>query len=108
MMEVQQIPKINDISRKITKNNLPIYKRLGDIEMKRKLNAEKIKNLIIKEKEINENTINDKCAKNNFHKKNFNKWLLSNENWKIQKNLKMEKMKNLINQEKIESEKFIF
>ena len=108
MMEVQQIPKINDISRKITKNNLPIYKRLSDIEMKKKLNTEKIKNLIIKEKEINEITINDKCAKNNFDKKNFNKWILSNENWNLQKNLKMEKMKNIINQERIKTENFNF
>ena len=69
MMEVQHIPKINDLSRKITKNILPIYKRLSAIKMKKKLNIEKIKNLIIKEKEINEKSINDKCPKNNFDKK---------------------------------------
>ena len=44
------------ISKKIKKNNLPIYKRIYDIELKTKINTERIKNLIISEKEITENS----------------------------------------------------
>jgi len=108
MSEMQGVPKINDNSKKIAKNNIPIYKRVNEIENIKKVNTEKIKELIIKEKDITANTINDKCAKNIFDKDNFNKWLLLNENWNLKKNIKMEKLKNTINQEKMESEDFQF
>ena len=108
MAEIRGVPKINEFSKKITKNNIPIYKRLNEIEKKKKLNREKIENIIISENEITENTINDKCAKNIFDEKNFNKWLLSNETWKLKKNLKLEKIKNIINKDKMEMEKFDF
>ena len=107
LAEIQNIPKIDEISKKITKNNIPIYKRLNEIEKKRKINAEKIRNIMISENEINESTINKKCEKN-FDKKNFNKWLLSNMTWNLKRNLKMEKMKNLLDEEKIENENFEF
>ena len=106
--EMRPAPKINDYSKQLTKNNIPIYKRLNEIENKRKKNTQKIIELIIKENEITENTINDKCAKNNFNENNFNKWILLNENWELKKNLKIEKLKNIINQEKMESENFKF
>ena len=108
MSEMQGVPKINDNSKKIAKNNIPIYKRVNEIENIKKVNTEKIKELIIKEKDITANTINDKCAKNIFDKDNFNKWLLLNENWNLKKNIKMEKLKNNNNQEKMESEDFQF
>ena len=108
MAEIRGVPKINEFSKKITKNNIPIYKRLNEIEKKKKLNREKIENIIISENEITENTINDKCAKNIFDEKNFNKWLLSNETWKLKKNLKLEKIKNIINKDKMEMEKYDF
>ena len=108
MSEVRDIPKINDISKKISKNNLPIYKRLNEIENKKKINAQKIKELIINETEITVDTINDKCSKNVFDLKNFNDWYLSNENWYHKKNLKIEKIKNIINQEKAENEDYNF
>ena len=108
MSEVRDIPKINDISKKISKNNLPIYKRLNEIENKKKINTQKIKELIISETEITVNTINDKCSKNVFDLKSFNDWYLSNENWYNKKNLKIEKIKNIINQEKAENEDYNF
>ena len=108
MIEMKNTPTINNFSRKLTKNVLPIYQRLNEIEYKKNLNTEKIKKIINKENEIDENTINDKCSKNTFNKKNFQKWLLANESWNVKKNLKMEKIKNIINQEKEESEIFEF
>ena len=105
--EIQNIPIINDKSKKITKNNLPIYERLKFIERKRQLDIKKIKDLIIKENEINETTINNKCNKI-FNKNNFDKWLLSNKKWNKQKNDKIEKIKDILNKQKLSDENFNF
>ena len=108
IFELQETPRIDELSKIITKNNLPIYKRLNDIENKKKLNTDKIKQLIINEKEITENTINDKYDKNIFDIKKFNKWLFSNDSWDLKKNLKIEKIKNNIKEEKLEYEDYKF
>ena len=105
--EIQNIPIINDKSKKITKNNLPIYERLKFIERKRQSDIKKIKDLIIKENEINETTINNKCNKI-FNKNNFDKWLLSNKKWNKQKNDKIEKIKDILNKQKLSDENFNF
>lgn len=105
--EITNTPKINDKSKEITKYNLPIYERLDDIELKKQHDLKRIKDLIIKENEINETTINQKCDKN-FNKKQFDKWLLSNDNWNKQKNSKMEKIKDILNQQKLKEENFKF
>ena len=105
--EIQNTPIINDKSKKITKNNLPIYERLKFIERKRQLDIKKIKDLIIKENEINETTINNKCNKI-FNKNNFDKWLLSNKKWNKQKNDKIEKIKDILNKQKLSDENFNF
>ena len=78
------------------------------LKIKKKINTQKIKELIISETEITVNTINDKCSKNVFDLKSFNDWYLSNENWYNKKNLKIEKIKNIINQEKAENEDYNF
>ena len=105
--EITNTPKINDKSKEISKYNLPIYERLDDIELKKQHDLKRIKDLIIKENEINEATINQKCDKN-FNKKQFDKWLLSNDNWNKQKNSKMEKIKDILNQQKLKEENFKF
>ena len=105
--EITNTPKINDKSKEISKYNLPIYERLDDIELKKQHDLKRIKDLIIKENEINETTINQKCDKN-FNKKQFDKWLLSNDNWNKQKNSKMEKIKDILNQQKLKEENFKF
>jgi hypothetical protein len=107
MLEVRKLPMINELSRKISKNNLPIYRRNND--MKKNMKTDKFKEIIITEKEITENTINDKrFDKNSFNKKNFDKWLLSNQSWIMKKNSKIEKIKNSIDQEISEVEDFTF
>ena len=105
--EIQNTPIINDKSKKITKNNLPIYERLKFIERKKQSDIKKIKDLIIKENEINETTINNKCNKI-FNKNNFDKWLLSNKKWNKQKNDKIEKIKDILNKQKLSDENFNF
>ena len=105
--EIQNTPIINDKSKKITKNNLPIYERLKFIERKKQSDIKKIKDLIIKENEINETTINNKCDKI-FNKNNFDKWLLSNKKWNKQKNDKIEKIKDILNKQKLSDENFNF
>ena len=100
-------PKIDSKSKRIAKYNLPIYERLDYIEMKKQSDIQKIKNLIIKENEINETTINNKCEKN-FDKKKFDKWLSSNDKWNKQKNNKVKKIKEMLNQQKLKDENFNF
>ena len=106
-IEIQNKPKIDGKSKKMAKNNLSIYERLDDIEMKKQSDIQKIKNIIIKENEINETTINQKCEKN-FNKNKFDKWLFSNGKWNKQKNLKVKKMKEMLNQQNLEDESFNF
>ena len=105
--EIQSTPRINNKSKRITKNNLPIYERLEEIEKKKKLSIQKIKDLIIKEDEINEITINQKCEKS-FDKNIFDKWLILNNDWKKKKNGKIEKIRNNLNKQKENEENFIF
>jgi hypothetical protein len=108
MSEIQKKPKINENSKKLSKNNLPIYKRLKEIEIKKKINEQKIKEFIISENEITQTNINDKCQKTTFDELSFRNWYLLNENWNRRKNLKIEKLKNIINQENLEDESFTF
>ena len=109
MLEVREMPMINELSRKISKNNLPIYRRNNDLKNKKNTRTDKIKEIIITEKEITENTINDRrFDKNNFNKKNFDRWLLSNQSWIMKKNSKIEKIKNSIDQEISEVEDYTF
>ena len=73
------------------------------------MRTDKLKEIIITEKEITENTINDKrFDKNSFNKKNFDKLLLSNQSWIMKKNSKIEKIKNSIDQEISEVEDYNF
>ena len=109
MLEVRKIPLINELSRKISQNNLPKYRRHNDMKNRKNMRTDRIKEIIITEKEITENTINDRrCDKNNFNKQNFNKWFLSNESWILKKNSKIEKIKNSIDQEISEVEDYTF
>ena len=75
--------------------------------MKKQSGIQKIKNLIIKENEINETTINQKCEKY-FDKNKFDKWLSSNDKWNKQKNYKVNKIKEKLNQQKLKDENFKF
>ena len=106
-LEIKLKPNINIKSKRITKNNLPIFKRLGDIEKKKQLGLQKIKNLIIKEKEINEETINNRTKKI-FNKNNFDNWLLSNDKWSKQKNNKVKNIKEKLNEQNKKNENFNF
>ena len=105
--EMSNAPKINEKSKKLTKNNIPIYERLDDIEKKKQYDIQRIKDLIIRENDIDENTINQKSGKN-FDKKHFNKWLRFNNAWIKQKKNKMEKIKDKLNKEELNNESFTF
>ena len=105
--ELTSRPKINEKSKKLSKNNIPIYERLNDIEKKKKSDIQRIKNIIIRENDIDENTINQKNGKI-FDKKKFDKWLKRNNNWNKQKKNKMEKIKDKLNKEEFNNESFTF
>ena len=105
--ELTSTPKINEKSKKLSKNNIPIYERLNDIEKKKKSDIQRIKNIIIRENDIDENTINQKNGKI-FDKKKFDKWLKRNNNWNKQIKNKMEKIKDKLNKEEFNNESFTF
>ena len=66
--ELTYKPKINKKSEELTKNIMPIYKRLKEIEIKKNINIEKIKENIDKDEK------NSKCInnENNNQKNKFN------------------------------------
>ena len=103
--ELTNIPKINKKSKILSKNNLPIYERLNDIEKKKQSDIQRIKDIIIKENDIDENVINHG---KNFDKKKFDKWLKLNNDWNQNKKNKMEQIKNMLNKEELNNENFTF
>ena len=74
MSELQYRPKINNMSKKMTKNKTPIYKRLKEIETEKNNKLEKIK---------------ENINKNNYTS-NKNK---QNENWNVKKIIKINNIK---------------
>ena len=95
-------PKINNISKKITKNKKHIYKRLKEIEIEKNNKIEKIK------ENINKNDINNNC-KQKFNEDDFKKWLISNENWNVKKLIKLNSIKNEVQlEENLHNEEYKF
>ena len=85
-------PKIDDVSKKMAKNKIPIYKRLKEIETEKNNKIEKIK------ENINKNDINNYCERK-FNEDDFKRWLISNENWNVKKKIKMNNIKNEVKKE---------
>ena len=98
--ELKFKPKINDISKKIAKNKTPIYKRLKEIEIEKNNKIKKIK-------ENNQEIFYRNNNKNKFNEEDFNNWLISNENWNVKKNIKLNNIKKEIkNEEDLINEEF--
>jgi hypothetical protein len=89
MSELQYRPRINNISKKMTKNKTPIYKRIKEIETEKNNKLEKIKENINKNKQ---DYIPNK-NKQKFNEEDFKKWLISNENWNVKKIIKLNNIK---------------
>ena len=87
MSELQYRPKINNMSKKMTKNKTPIYKRLKEIETEKNNKLEKIK------ANINKNNYTSNKNKQKFNEEEFKKWLVSNENWNVKKIIKINNIK---------------
>ena len=96
MSELQYRPRINNISKKMTKNKTPIYKRLKEIEIEKNNKLEKIKENINRN---NQEYISK--TKQKFNEEDFKKWLVSNENWNVKKTIKLNNIKKEV---KIEEE----
>ena len=107
MSEVHTTPKINKMSRKMSKNNLPIYKRVDEIKYKKKLDTERIKAEITSEHEY-ETTLNEKIPKTYYNEQKFNTWLINNSTWNNNKNAKMERLKQMMEQDKMDKEIYKF
>jgi len=102
--ELTYKPKINKKSEILTKNRMPIYKRLKQIEIEKNIKIEKIKENISKDEKnksinlINDNNININ-QKNKFNEEDFKNWLISNENWNTKKINKLNNIKNEVKKE---------
>jgi hypothetical protein len=100
--ELTYKPKINKKSEKLTKNKMPIYKRLKEIEIKKNIKIEKIKENIDKNEKNNQYINNENNnQKNKFNEEDFQNWLISNEKWKLKK---LNKLNNIMNEVKKEQE----
>ena len=102
--ELTYKPKINTKSEKLAKNKIPIYKRLKQIEIEKNIKMEKIKENINKsEKNKNFNLNQDynyqNNVKNKFNEEDFKNWLISNENWNVKKNIKLNNIKEEVKKE---------
>ena len=101
--ELTYKPKINKKSEILSKNKMPIYKRLKQIEIEKNIKMEKIKENISKDdKNKNINLINDNInnnQKNKFNEEDFKNWLISNENWNAKKINKLNNIKNEVKKE---------
>ena len=98
-------PQINKVSKKMTKNKTPIYKRLKEIELEKNNKIEKIRDNINK----NENEYNKNYVKQKFNEEDFKKWLISNENWNVKKIIKLNSIKKEIKKEEdLNNEEFKF
>ena len=102
--ELTYKPKINKKSEQLTKNKMPIYKRLKQIEIEKNIKMEKIKENINKiEKNKNLNLNQDypyqNNVKNKFNEEDFKNWLISNENWNMKKNMKLNNIKEEVKKE---------
>jgi len=91
LKEIKKIPKINNNSKKLCKNNLPIYKRLNLIEKKHNENIEKIKQEIFYENFITNTKFNNNNKK--FNDDEFKSWINKNENWNMLRQIKRENIK---------------
>ena len=99
LSELTYKPKINKKSEILSKNKMPIYKRLKEIEIEKNIKMEKIKqNIGLKENNINQ-------TNQKFNEKDFNNWLISNDNWNTKKIMKLNNIKNeVIKEQEINDE----
>ena len=98
LSELTYKPKINKKSEILSKNKMPIYKRLKEIEIEKNIKMEKIKqNIGLKENNINQ-------TNQKFNEKDFNNWLISNDNWNTKKIMKLNNIKNEVIKEEKESQ----
>ena len=98
--ELTYKPKINKKSEKLTKNKMPIYKRLKQIEIEKNIKIEKIKENVNKNEKNKNVGINiNENQKNKFNEEDFKNWLISNENWNTKKINKLNNIKNEVKKE---------
>ena len=103
LKEYQFKPEINNISKKLTKNKTPIYKRIKEIEIEKNNKIEKLK------ENINKNENFDNNNKQKFNQEDFQKWLVSNENWNVKKLIKLNNIKRQVKKgEDLNYEQFRF
>ena len=99
LSEMKNKPTINKTSIKMSKNNIPIYKRLNEINEHYKENLNKIREEMNFEKEMREIEKYDNIYKNNDKYNeplNFNKWINKNNEWENQRKMKLELLKDEI------------
>lgn len=99
LSEMKNKPTINKTSIKMSKNNIPIYKRLNEINEHYKENINKIREEMNFEKEMREIEKYDNIYKNNDKYNeplNFNKWINKNNEWENQRKMKLELLKDEI------------
>jgi hypothetical protein len=94
LREMKKKPTINKTSIKMSKNNIPIYKRLNQINEHYQENLNKIREEMDFEREIKDMEsyrLNEK-----YTKQDFQNWINRNNQWEKQRKIRLEQLKDEI------------
>ena len=94
LSKMKKKPTINKTSIKMTKNNIPIYKRLNQINEHYQENLNKIREEMDFEREIKDMEsyrLNEK-----YTKQDFQNWINRNNQWEKQRKIRLEQLKDEI------------
>ena len=94
LREMKKKPTINKTSIKMSKNNIPIYKRLNQINEHYQENLNKIREEMDFEREIKD--MDNYRFNEKYTKQDFKNWINRNNQWEKQRKIKLEQLKDEI------------
>ena len=94
LSEMKKKPTINKTSIKMSKNNIPIYKRLNQINEHYQENLNKIREEMDFEREIKD--MDNYRFNEKYTKQDFKNWINRNNQWEKQRKIKLEQLKDEI------------
>ena len=94
LREMKKKPTINKTSIKMSKNNIPIYKRLNQINEHYQENLNKIREEMDFEREIKD--MENYRFNEKYTKQDFQNWINRNNQWEKQRKIRLEQLKDEI------------
>ena len=106
MSNIKPKPTINNKSKKLSKKNPPLIKRLGQIEEKTKEKIRKIQNEIMEEEKMN--YMPEMFTTNKIKYEDFDEWVQKNERWDYERKVKLQHLKEEIKEFETEADELKF